>query len=89
MCNELLFSVNMSESADYVAKNTDFQYSLVVHLTIEKNENSTRISKVDYTLLKALEDENHYFLVEPVMDPEVYQSFRLEFKENYEKGRDN
>lgn len=56
----------MSERADYVAKDTDFQYSLVLHLTIEKENSYTRVTNVEYSVLQASEDASHYVIVEPV-----------------------
>lgn len=77
-----LGGVNLSESADYVAKDTDFQYSMLLHLNISKNENSTVLNGFDYALLCAREDENHYVLVEPQNELSACDNFRRKVQDD-------
>ena len=73
-----LGGVNMSESADYVAKDTDFQYSLVLHLTIEKEKDATKITNVEYSVLKACEDASHYVMVRLITPDDQRSASRIE-----------
>lgn len=68
-----LGSINMSPSADYVSRETDFQYSAVVKLTLEKQGEQIKLARVEQTLLHAEETDGHYVLVRPAEDTPAAQ----------------
>lgn len=59
-----LGSFNLSMSADYIIKDVLPEYSIALHVYI--NKQTKRISKTTFSILKIVEDENHNLTVFPI-----------------------
>ena len=78
-----LGSLNLSISADYLIKDDLPDYSIVLNLYIRKKRTKTTIEKVAFSIVKAVEDENHYVEVYPVED--LYGNMSFDEKKKLRK----